>query len=157
MAACLEANDRRQVTLHEIAKALDIGMATLDQIVHEHLHTSKVCARWMPKIVMPEMKKNRVRYFDKNLFLMLANCRDQFRRRGVTRDESWIYHCIIRQIEAALLYARCQHNPLCALSSCLQVKHILVNETRKPCCRRELLRDARHFHRKFAPNPQATQ
>ena len=84
--------------LHEIAKALDIGMTTLDQIVHEHFYTSKVYARWMHKVMMPEMKKlkkNRVRCLDENLLLMLANW-DLFRPRGVTRYESWIYHCITR-------------------------------------------------------------
>jgi len=29
--------------------------------------------------------------------------------------------------------------------------------TRKPCCRRELPRDARDLYKKLAPNPQATQ
>ena len=31
------------------------------------------------------------------------------------------------------------------------------NSTRKPCCHRELLRDAGHLYRKLASNPQATQ
>jgi len=30
-------------------------------------------------------------------------------------------------------------------------------QTTRPCCRRELPRDAGHLHRKLAPNPRATQ
>ena len=83
--------DDRRVTVREIAYSLGIGLATVDRIIHEHLCMSKVCARWVPRMLTPEMKDRRVRCCEENLDLMLQDW-DLFKRRLVTGDETWIHH-----------------------------------------------------------------
>ena len=84
--------DDRRVTVREIAYTLGVGLATVDRIIHEHLCMSKVCARWVPKMLTPEMKDRRVRCCEENLELMLQDW-DLFKRRLVTADETWIHRC----------------------------------------------------------------
>ena len=83
--------DDRRVTVREIAHTLGVGLATVDRIIHEHLSMSKVCARWVPRMLTPEMKDNRVRCCQENLELMNNNW-EVFKRRLVTGDETWIHH-----------------------------------------------------------------
>jgi len=83
-------NDRR-VTVRQIANTMGVGLATIDRIIHEHLTMSKVCARWVPRMLTPEMKDHRVRCCEENRELMLEDW-DLFKRRLITGDETWIHH-----------------------------------------------------------------
>ena len=57
-AAQLLEVDRRR-TLEEIADVCGISYGSAQTIVTQHLGMNKVCARWVPKLLTAEMKKNR--------------------------------------------------------------------------------------------------
>jgi len=48
------------MTLCNAVNILRVGLATLNQIIDEHLNMSKVCARSMPRMLTIYEKKNRV-------------------------------------------------------------------------------------------------
>lgn len=83
-------NDRR-VKAADIALALGISKASVLTIIHEHLGMSKVCARWVPKMLSTLQKSDRVETSRQNLALYNENSED-FLRRLVTGDETWLHH-----------------------------------------------------------------
>ena len=67
-------NDIDKVTLNDIGKVIlnyigevtlsmvlktGLSIDTVDTISHEHLSMSKVCARWVTRMLTPKMKKTR--------------------------------------------------------------------------------------------------
>mgnify|MGYP003415101186 FL=1 len=83
-------NDNRRITQREIAALLSIS---LDRVCHlvDSLGYRKISARWVPKMLTPEMKARRVEVCRELL--------DRFEREGdlflgeiATGDESWAYH-----------------------------------------------------------------
>ena len=81
----------RRVKVRQIVNILRISYGSVESIYHEDLAMSKVCARWVPKILTPEMKRNRVRSTEENLELMNL-CWKKFQQRLVTGNETWIHH-----------------------------------------------------------------
>lgn len=51
--------DRRQ-TVREISGQLDISKSSVHRILSDELSMSRVCARWVPRILKPEEKERRV-------------------------------------------------------------------------------------------------
>ena len=52
-------NDRR-VKVREIVKPIDISHGTVITIFHEKLSMKKLSARWVPRLLIVENKRNRV-------------------------------------------------------------------------------------------------
>ena len=52
--------ENRRVTVKEVASVLDISVGSAHHIIHDELKFRKVCARWVPKRLTPEMKERRV-------------------------------------------------------------------------------------------------
>jgi hypothetical protein len=52
--------ENRRVTVKEVASVLDISVGSAHHIFHDELKFRKVCARWVPKRLTPEMKERRV-------------------------------------------------------------------------------------------------
>lgn len=56
-AAILE--DRR-ITIRQIAQEVKISTGSVETIIHNHLHMRKVSARWIPMLLTPFQKQERV-------------------------------------------------------------------------------------------------
>lgn len=59
-AATLVADDAR-ITLRSVAHALQISLGTAHTILSKDLGYSRICARWIPRLLTDEMKAERVR------------------------------------------------------------------------------------------------
>lgn len=81
--------DDRRITIREIAITIDIGLRQVHEILHIHLGLSKVSARWVPRLLGPEHKLNRV-MICQQLKDLLEQYGDNFWRRIITTDETWI-------------------------------------------------------------------
>jgi histone-lysine N-methyltransferase SETMAR len=86
----LVMEDRRS-SVHSLAMALGISVGSVEIILHKHLGMSKVCARWVPRMLDPEMKMRRVQAAEENLEVM-DHSWNVFKRRFLTGDETWIHH-----------------------------------------------------------------
>lgn len=83
-------NDRK-LKLREIAEAVHISVGLVHDILHNHLHMKKLLARWVPRVLTPEQKENRVIASELGLKTFQRNPTD-FVARLVTMDETWIHH-----------------------------------------------------------------
>lgn len=78
----------RRVTVAEVAEACGISFGSAHTVLTQHLGMSKVCARWVPKLLTPDMQRTRVRNCQQLLALAEQN-QDEFLDSIVTGDESW--------------------------------------------------------------------
>ena len=79
----------RRVNVLQIADTVGISTGSVKTILHEHLLMTKVCARWVPRMLDQKMKGCRCEISNENLKLMQLNW-NLFIRRIVTGDETWI-------------------------------------------------------------------
>jgi len=79
-----------RVTVKEVASLLDISVGSAHHIIHDELKFRKVCARWVPKRLTPEMKERRVDAC-KELLRRYEAEGEAFLQRIVTGDESWVH------------------------------------------------------------------
>jgi [histone H3]-lysine36 N-dimethyltransferase SETMAR len=86
----LVVTDRR-LTVRRIAETLDISRRSVEIILHEKLGISKVCARWVPRMLTPEQKADRVEA-SKDLLAVYESDPAEFCAQIVTGDETWIHH-----------------------------------------------------------------
>ncbi|XP_067947100.1 histone-lysine N-methyltransferase SETMAR-like [Watersipora subatra] len=92
----LEAVDKlvradRRIKVEEIAESLSISIGTVHSILHEDLGYSKVCCRWVPKMLSDANKAKRLEMSRKNLDRVQKEG-DSFLNRLVTCDETWVAH-----------------------------------------------------------------
>lgn len=90
----IEENIRkdRRLTIRELCEFIpEVSKTLIHEIVTKKLGYKKLCARWVPKMLTDDHKKNRMgsaltfltRYADKG---------DEFLDSIVTGDETWVYH-----------------------------------------------------------------
>jgi len=82
----------RRVTVREIANELSLNVGSVETIIHERLKFSKVSARWVPKQLTDEHKKQRI---DACWSLVTRYRKEQnefLSRIIITCDETWVYH-----------------------------------------------------------------
>ena len=87
----IPSNDPK-VKVREIAEIVFISTERVVNIVHTHLCTRKVCARWMPRLLTIDQKRIHMTISARNLAYFIRNPKE-FLRRFVTMDETWIHHC----------------------------------------------------------------
>lgn len=80
-----------RVTITEIADIVKISTERIHNILHEHLGMRKLSARWVPRVLTAENKRNRVTA-SMNSLEMFHRDPDEFLQRFVTVDEIWIHH-----------------------------------------------------------------
>ncbi len=51
---------QRNITVSEIQEELNIGLASIGSILHQHLSVRKVASRWIPHSLTPEQKEQRL-------------------------------------------------------------------------------------------------
>ncbi|XP_067687143.1 histone-lysine N-methyltransferase SETMAR-like [Haliotis asinina] len=81
----------RRITLHELEDATGLSYGSIHSILHDNLHMSKVCARWVPRMLSYDMKLSRVSISGAILTRYHANPED-VHFRTVTCDETWLHH-----------------------------------------------------------------
>ena len=80
----------RRVTLKYISNSVGISIGAAHEVVHGHLGMSKVCARWLPNMLIPQQKQARVEACQQ-LLDQVRELDDAFMQRLVTQDESWFH------------------------------------------------------------------
>ena len=90
----------RQISVRHVAEELGIPKTTIHQITNNHMGMKKVCTRWIPKILTPIQRANRVDCCQE----LLQQCEvnpAKFFDCIITDDESWIHHYgSLSQLEA---------------------------------------------------------
>ena len=81
----------RRLTIRRVAGCLKLSTGTTHHIISEILGYNKVCARWVPRMLTPEIKRVRLQTSRDNLELYRADP-VKFHRRYVTMDETWAHH-----------------------------------------------------------------
>ena len=83
--------ENRKISIECIVQETGLSTGTVHTILHEHLSMSKVCARWVPKMLTPDMKATRVN--TSSVLLSRYNVNpENFLPRVVTGDETWVYY-----------------------------------------------------------------
>ena len=49
----------RRVTVIHLAAITKMSVGSIETILHDHLHMSKVSARWVPRLLIPNQKEQR--------------------------------------------------------------------------------------------------
>ena len=81
----------RQISVRRVANELGISKSRVHDIMNNHLDMSKVCTRWVPKLLTPLQRINRMECCQELLQQSEADP-VKFLDRIITGDESWIYH-----------------------------------------------------------------
>ena len=67
-----------------------MSVGSIETILHDHLHMSKVSARWVLRLLTPNQKEQRA---DSCKELIKLESKDtQFFYQIVTMDETWVHH-----------------------------------------------------------------
>ena len=79
-----------KVKVCEIAEIVSISTERMINILHTHLSIRKLCAKWVPRLLIIDQKRIRVTTSEQNLTHLNHNPKE-FLRRFVTMDETWIH------------------------------------------------------------------
>lgn len=79
----------RRITVRDIAECMDMSTSTVHKILVEELQLSKLCARWVPRMLTVAQMEVRVSISKANL--SLADRDPEFYDRLLTVDETWIH------------------------------------------------------------------
>ena len=80
----------RRITVEEIARQLDMSTGTANHIINEVLKFSTVSCHWVPKMLTPEHKQNRLDISRKLLDPFYKG--ETLLQRIITCDETWAFH-----------------------------------------------------------------
>ena len=83
------ANQRVKVS--EIVKELQIAAGSIENIIHKHLHMSKVSSHWVPRNLSLYDWHQRMASCQELLDLYTSD-EEKFRCRFVTGNNMWIHH-----------------------------------------------------------------
>lgn len=81
----------RRLKVRDIEEACNISHGSVVTILHEHLHMKKLAARWVPRSLTNDQKRNRVTISTESLDMFTRNSAE-FLRRFITMDETWIHY-----------------------------------------------------------------
>lgn len=81
----------RRLKVRELVVATRVSKGTVISILHEKLGLRKISARWVPRLLSEENKRTRVVNSETLLARIRRNPQD-FWRRLITVDETWIHH-----------------------------------------------------------------
>jgi len=84
------SEDRRRITYEVLQTALGISSGSVQKILHEELGLRKLTSRWIPHLLLPEQKDQRVEWCK---FMLKKFDEGKSRRVSeiISGDESWIY------------------------------------------------------------------
>ena len=81
----------KHITYRQIQYELGISNDVIQFILHEILHLTKVCARWIPHLLKPEQKVARIDWC-KKMKSKFKKGTSPLVSKVITGDETWIYH-----------------------------------------------------------------
>ncbi|CAK1604048.1 unnamed protein product [Parnassius mnemosyne] len=81
----------RRLKVQEIVEAVGISRGSVVSILNNHLGMRKLSARWVPRLLTVDHKRNRVTTSQEGLALFNRNM-EEFLHRFVTVDKTWIHH-----------------------------------------------------------------
>jgi hypothetical protein len=81
----------RRFKASQLASECGVSESLLLTILHERLLMSKVSVRWVPRMLSPPQKQNRV-LISKEIFDLFKEGKEAFLSKVVTGDETWIHH-----------------------------------------------------------------
>jgi len=81
----------RRISAKSIAEQLGISREWVGSIIHEDLDMRKLSAKWVPKCLNSDQKRQRCQSSEQLLELFRCDPND-FLSRLVTMDETWLYH-----------------------------------------------------------------
>jgi hypothetical protein len=81
----------RQISVRRVADQLNISKTIVYESLNDHLGMKKVYTKWVPKLLTPLQRANRVECCEE---LLQESKEDSigFLGRIVTRDDTWIHH-----------------------------------------------------------------
>lgn len=82
-------NSDRRLTIREVSLALNISYGTVQKILTQDLGMSRVCAKFVPRLLTDEQKERRLST-SREMLETIAEV-PGFLDRVITGDESWIY------------------------------------------------------------------
>ena len=80
-----------RVKIRDIADIVHISTERIQNILHEKLGMRKISARWVPRLLTVEQKRNRMTTSEHCLDMFKRNPKE-FLRHFVTVNETWIHH-----------------------------------------------------------------
>jgi histone-lysine N-methyltransferase SETMAR len=80
--------DRRR-SIRDVVDGTGIAFGTVWNILHEHLHMKRICARWVPRLLTDFDKERRVAT-SKHFLQRVRREGDAFLNKIITCDETWI-------------------------------------------------------------------
>ena len=80
----------RRITVRQVGEDFDISYGTAQNILTNVLGMRRVCARWVPRLLVPEQKAVRVQIC-RHLKQRLAEEGHSFLNKVVTCDETWFH------------------------------------------------------------------
>lgn len=81
----------RRLTIRYLAEVCKISFGSVQGILTAVLELHKYSARWVPRLLTPDQKRNRVTTSQRLLTQYRMNSADLL-LRFVTEDECWVYH-----------------------------------------------------------------
>ena len=83
-------NQDRRVTIREIAAEMGMSYGSAWTVLRDHLEMTRVCARWVPRLLKDNEKERRIK--DSKTFLRRYRLEgDSFLDRIITTDETWLW------------------------------------------------------------------
>ena len=79
----------RRLTVHELENDLGIPKTTVREIFNKILGMTRVCAKFIPKLLTTEQKDLRSEIAQDNLEMLSDN--ENVLKKVITGDESWVY------------------------------------------------------------------
>jgi len=88
----------RRVKMREFVEATGISHGTVITILHEQMGMKKLSARWVPRLLTVDHKCDHVAISKQCLEMFLRNP-DEFLRRFITMDKTWIHYFTLEMKE----------------------------------------------------------
>jgi len=83
--------ENRRISAKSIAEQLGISSEWVGLIIHEDLDMRKLSAKWVPKCLNADQKRQRCQSSEQLLEFFRRDLND-FLSRLVTMNETWLYH-----------------------------------------------------------------
>lgn len=83
--------DDRRITVAEIASEVGISYGSAQAIITDNLEYRKVSARWVPRLLTEDQKRQRLEMC-KRLLIRYEAEGEAFLHRIITCDETWVHH-----------------------------------------------------------------
>lgn len=81
----------RRLSIRVLSEQLHLSRTAIETIISQELHMSKVCAKWVPRMLTKSDKEKRLELSD-SLLSQYDQDPEQFEARFLTNDETWLHH-----------------------------------------------------------------